>query len=255
VNVNELMFDFRAHIQAAGAEFPRQKAFYVSVDSGVDDFTGRRLAGPYLLRAWINDLRPPRLRLLTTRVSAGRPTIVTRAVDAGAGVDPLSLVIGYRRALVGAAFYDPVSGVAIFPLPTAAPTVRKGRTRLLMSASDFQETKNVNTSGNNIMPNTAFRYVRLHAVRGPALTWVLPRAGACVAKSTRLVVVASSSSPMRSVRFLDGRRRVAVDRAGVEGLFAVSWSSHRRGRHVLHAIGRDARGHTVHSARVVRVCR
>jgi subtilisin family serine protease len=255
VNVNELMFDFRADVQAAGAEFPRQKAFYVSVDSGVDAFSGRRLAGPYLLRAWINDLRPPRLQLLTTRVSAGRPTIVTRAVDAGAGVDPLSLVIGYRRALVGAAFYDPVSGVAIFPLPKAAPTVRKGRTRLLMSASDFQETKNVNTSGNNIMPNTAFRSVRMHAVRGPALTWVLPRADACVKKATRLVVVASSSSPMRSVRFLDGRRNVAVDRTGVEGLFAVTWSSRRRGRHVLHAIGRDAGGRTVHSARIVRVCR
>ena len=64
-----------------------------------------------MLRAWVDDVQPPLLGLLTSRVSAGRPTLaLARRSTAGAGVDPLSLVIGYGRALVGAAAYDPATG-------------------------------------------------------------------------------------------------------------------------------------------------
>ena len=57
----------------------------MSVDSGRDQFTGRSLAGAYLLRAWIDDLQPPLLGLITNRVAAGRPTIALRVLDLGAG--------------------------------------------------------------------------------------------------------------------------------------------------------------------------
>ena len=49
-----------------------------------------------MLRAWVDDLQPPLIGLITSRVSAGRPTIALRVLDLGAGVDPYSLVIGYR---------------------------------------------------------------------------------------------------------------------------------------------------------------
>ena len=125
VNVNELTYDFGIDIGAAGASFPKVQRFYVSVDSGSDEFTHRSLPGAYVLRSWVNDMRPPKIKVLTKRVAAGRPTIVARVVDKGAGVDPLSLVIAYRGALVGAALYDPVSGTAIFPLPTQAPRIKR----------------------------------------------------------------------------------------------------------------------------------
>ena len=82
VNVNNYMFDFQADIGAAGATFPRQQHFYVAVDSRTDPFSGRPLLGRYLLRSWQNDLKPPKIRLLTARVGAGRPTIVARVTDA-----------------------------------------------------------------------------------------------------------------------------------------------------------------------------
>ena len=41
INVNELMYDFSIDIGAAGASFPKVQRFYVSVDSGSDDFTHR----------------------------------------------------------------------------------------------------------------------------------------------------------------------------------------------------------------------
>src|SRR5206468_3806416 len=88
--------DYLFNIGVAGADFPRAKRYYVAVDSGRDIFTGKSLAGAYVLRSWINDLTPPKFKLLTRRVTAGRPLLAARVTDTGSGVDPLSLVIEYR---------------------------------------------------------------------------------------------------------------------------------------------------------------
>ena len=257
VNVNNYMYDFAADVGAAGATFPRQQRFYVAVDSRSDPFTGRPLAGRYLLRSWQNDLKPPKIRLLTARVGAGRPTIVAHVTDAKSGVDPLSLVIGYRRVLVGAALYDPVSGTAIFPLPKEAKTIPFGKTRVVISASDYEETKNVNTVGDEIMPNTAFRTVTIVGVHGPAVTWIAPAAATCVAKSANLTVMASSDKKVSSVRFLVDGREIGRDRTGAADIFNVTWHSQnaRRGRHVLTAVATDAARRQIAARRGVRVCR
>ena len=132
VNANPLTFDYRADIGTAGAETPRAKTYYVVVDSGRDVFTGRSLAGRYLLHSWVDDVFPPAAELVTTRVSAGRPTLVLRVIDgpvarSASGVNPLSLTIGYSRTLIGAVAYDPASGLAVFPLPREAPALAAGR--------------------------------------------------------------------------------------------------------------------------------
>jgi minor extracellular serine protease Vpr len=257
VNVNNLMADFSVDLGTAGASFPTVQRFYVSVDSGNDPFSNRPLPGRYVLRSWVNDVRPPRITLLTRRVAKGRPTIVARVTDEGAGVDPLSLVIAYRNVLVGAALYDPDSGVAIFPLPRAAARIPAGRTRAVLTASDFQEAKNVNSVGSDILPNTAFRRVAITGVSGPALTWVVPATNECVARSAGLLVVASSTSRVRSVRFFADGRRIGVDRSGTAGVFTGSWGTRlaHRGHHELTAVATDASGRTLAATRDVRVCR
>src|SRR5207244_8596831 len=53
VDVNALTFDFAFDVGASAAVFPRQKAYYVSVDSGSDTFTGDHLPGQYVLRSWV----------------------------------------------------------------------------------------------------------------------------------------------------------------------------------------------------------
>ena len=257
MNVNAYMFDFNVDIGAAGATFPRQQRFYVSVDSGSDQFTGRPFPGAYVLRSWQNDITPPRIKLLTKRVGAGRPTIVARAIDAQSGVDPLSLVISYRRVLVGAALYDPFSGLAVFPLPAAARAIPPGPTRAVVSASDYQETKNVNTISDQIMPNTAFAPVTIVGVRGPAVTWVTPPPAACVSNTVNLAVAASSNSKVRSVRFLVDGKQVAVDRRGTADIFNGTWHAQKakRGAHRLTAVATDASGRHATAAQSVRVCR
>jgi hypothetical protein len=210
----------------------------------------------------VNDVKPPTVKLLTTRVSTGRPTLAARVLDTGSGVDPLSLVIGYKRVLVGAVAYDPASGLAIFPLPAAAPKLT-GRTAATLEASDFQETKNVNTSGSEIMPNTAFKSVRIAAAARPAATWLAPNASAgCVKGNVDLVVAVSAPKRIAFVRFYDGKRRIATVRTGEADLFVATWKTGKakRGAHTLYAIaveagaGRGARRGASTSERV-RVCR
>jgi hypothetical protein len=202
-------------------------------------------------------VKPPKIRLLTRRVAQGRPTIVARVTDAGAGVDPFSLVIAYRNVLVAAALYDPSSGVAIFPLPRQAAQIPSGRTRAILTAADFQETKNVNGVGSNILPNTAFRSVAITGVSGPAVSWVTPQQNQCVEKEVALVVVASSTKRVRSVRFLVDGKQIGIDRSGVSDVFTGTWQARfaLRGAHVLTAVARDAAGRTFSAKRTLRVCR
>jgi len=258
VNANGLMFDYRFDVEAAGAQFPSPKDYYVAVDSASDLFSGEPLPGRYTLRSWVNDVKPPTVKLLTKRVSTGRPTLAARVLDPGSGVDPLSLVLGYKRVLVGAAAYDPTSGLALFPLPAAAPKLT-GRTAATLEASDFQETKNVNTAGSDIMPNTAFKSARIAAAARPAATWLAPNPSAgCVKGKVDLVVAASAPKKIASVRFYVGKRRVATVRNGPGGLFVATWNAGKakRGAHKLYAIAlEEGAPRGASTSERVRVCR
>ena len=256
VNVNGLTFEYQFDNGVAAVDFPREGRYFVSVDSRADPYTDQPLRGPYLLHYWQDDVTPPRFRFLTKVVSAGRPMLAAIATDRGAGVDPLSLVIGYKQYLLLAALYDPVSGLVLWPL-SGAPKIGVGRTRLIAIASDFQESKNVDQAGANVLPNTAFRSMRLRAVAGPTVTWLLPKAGSCTGKATSLFVTAGSSRGVRSVTFFDGRHRIAKKKQGIEGLYLTPWRTANvaRGKHVLRAVVTDRRGATASAKRVVRVCR
>jgi minor extracellular serine protease Vpr len=258
VNVNGYLSHYRADVQAAGIQYPRQGQYYVAVDSGHNDFNGASLAGRYLLHSWLNDVSPPLAAMITTTVAAGRPTIVARTLDLQSGVDPLSLVISYGKVLVGAAAYDPTSGLAIFPLPPAAAALKPGRTPLTFVAGDFQEDKNVDQAGEitSILPNTAFVPVRLNVVNHPTVAWLAPGPGECTAARTRLLVTASATKRIRYVRFLVDGKPIATIRRGSAGLYATTWAPKglKRGRHVLQAVVADAGGATRAAGLGVKVC-
>jgi minor extracellular serine protease Vpr len=258
VNVNSYLFHYRADVQAAGIQYPRQGQYYVAVDSGHSDATGTSFAGRYLLHAWLNDVTPPLAAMITTTVAAGRPTIVARTLDLQSGVDPLSLVIAYGRVLVGAAAYDPASGLAIFPLPASAAALKPGKTRLTFVAGDFQEDKNVDQAGEitSILPNTTFVRMKLDVVNHPSVTWLAPSPGECTATRTRLLVVASATKKIRHVQFfLDGKPIATITR-GTSGLYATTWAPKglKRGTHGLQAVVEDAGGATRTADISVKAC-
>jgi hypothetical protein len=246
VDVNELTYDYQEDIGGAGVEFPAAGTYYVVVDSGRGEFDNRRLAGTYTLRSWVNDVTPPTLQLLTTRVTAGRPTLVFRTTDAQSGVDPSSLTIGYRGNLVGTETYRHAGGLAIFVLPESVPPLQPGRVQLRMISSDYQEAKNVDTEGARIMPNTRTRTVTLHVVSGVTVNWLV---GAC----GQLEVAAGSPLGVTAVRFSVADRVVATVRRGVHGVWTAA-PRLPRGAHVVVATAVDGSGRTAVATRIVRAC-
>jgi hypothetical protein len=247
VDVNELTYDYEEDIGDAGVGFPAAGTYYVVVDSGRDRFNGRRRAGRYVLRSWVNDVTPPTVRLLTTRVTAGRPTLVFLTTDAQSGVDPRSLTIAYRGELVAATSYRRSTGLAVFALPESVSAVEPGRLRLRLISSDYQEAKNVDTEGPQIMPNTRTRSVTVRVVAGVTVNWLV---GTC----TRLAVTAGSPRRVAAVRFSVDGRVVATARHGVDGI----WSTDARlsgVRRTVVATAVDSRGRTAVAKRMVPACR
>jgi minor extracellular serine protease Vpr len=256
VNSNSLMPDFLFNVGAAGAVFLPPGRYFVSVDSGRDLFSGRSLAGPYTLRSWVNDVRPPNITLITRRVSAGRPTVVARVRDALSGVDPLSLQLLFGTFQLGATQYDADTGIAVFSIPRESPPLEAGPEFMRVFASDYQETKNIHTEGVNPMPNSRFRGIRMDVVNRPTVTWIAPSENACVPARVRLKVVGGSREAVSSVGFFDGRRQIGRVRRHVDGIFELTWRPRgRRGVHTLTAIVSDTRGREAEATRKVRLCR
>jgi hypothetical protein len=225
VNVNDLTPDVHEDVHAAGVVFPRQQEFYVAVDSGSDFFSGRAQPGRYVLNSWVNDVTPPRLKLLSPRIAARAPLIVAQATDPQSGVDPDSLVLSVRGLLLPAEAFDRATGVVLFPLSARL----FGRTRVTLGASDYQEAKNVSTYGASILPNTRRIRASVRGVDGPLVAWLLPTSGSCVGKTAQLLLTAT-----KPPKVLDGTRRVPV-RALRPGLYRGWWHPRRKGRHLLRA--------------------
>ncbi len=261
VNVNGSLPDFLYSIGTAGGVFLPPGRYYVSVDSGRDLFNGRPLAGRYTLRSWVNDVRPPTVRIVTRTLSSGRPTIVAKITDAKSGVDPLALQLFFgpstRRTSVPATLFDPATGIASFSIPREALRLDPGTQFMQVVASDFQESKNINTDSDSPLPNTRFQGLRAEAVNRPTITWITPEKGKCLAARQKLLVVANDNVQISSVGFFDGDRQIRRVRKNVAGLYETTWRTggKRKGAHTLTAVASDVRGREAEASQTVRICK
>jgi subtilisin family serine protease len=140
INLNPYLADFLDRAPVSGAVRPAVGEYDVVFDS-----PSRATAGRYTFRFWIGDTRPPMLRLLTSRIGRGG-TLLVRARDAGSGVDPSTMTasIGGRAVRVRYA-----KGV----VRIATGSLGRGRHRLVLQVSDYQETRNQENVP-RILPNT-----------------------------------------------------------------------------------------------------
>jgi hypothetical protein len=260
VNVNGSLPDFLYSIGASGGVFLPPGKYYVSVDSGRDLFSGRSLAGKYTLRSWVNDVKPPTVKILTKTLSSGRPTIVAKVSDAKSGVDPFSMQLVFgpskRQSTVRAALYDPATGMAAFAIPKEALPLEPGTQFMQLTVSDYQEAKNINTESQSPFPNTRFAGLRAEAVPRPTVTWVTPEKGRCAAPRQKLLVVANDNVQISSVGFFDGQRQIGRVQKNTAGLYEMTWrTSKRKGPHVLTAVASDVRGREAQATQPIRVCK
>ena len=245
-DVNALTFDANIDVGAAGVQFPRLAALLRR------GRLARRRVHEQVAEGEVPPERVGERRDAARRARAddarhGRPAADHReAVDLQSGVDPLSLVFAYSGVLIGASAYDPSSGLVIFGLPPQAPKLQAGKRRSIVAASDYQETKNINTVGNELMPNTQYRAANLTVVNGPTVIvgratgiGVRPQAGRT--RRRRRVDVGG-----RKVVFRDGGKQIAVDTKGPGGIFRTTWVTTKLKKGVRHLTATvfDSKGRT-----------
>lgn len=139
-NLNPYMETFGRERLVSGAVLPARGAYDVVFDSPT-----RAGAGKFTFRFWVNDVTPPRLRLLDRTVRRGQPVRVA-ASDAGSGIDPGSIDASIRGASRNVTFRR---GVLRVDTRGLAP----GRHLLVLQVSDYQETRNMENVA-RILPNT-----------------------------------------------------------------------------------------------------
>ena len=135
LNLNPYVVDFQQPSPAAAAIRPRPGTYSIVFDSPT-----AAGAGAFTFRFWINDATPPKLR------SLGRLSGVLRVAvtDAGSGIDPGSIVVRVDGAVRSATFRRGVIYV----------DVGRGRRRVVVEVSDYQESRNMENVP-RILPNTA----------------------------------------------------------------------------------------------------
>jgi len=102
--------------------------------------------GAFTFRFWINDVTPPKTKLLTRSVTPAQ-AVRLAVTDSGSGVDPASISIAVDGILSD---YHFKNGVLTVP----PSHLSRGTHRLRLSVADYQETKNMEDVLTGATPNT-----------------------------------------------------------------------------------------------------
>ena len=137
VDLNPYRSHYGDHRLVAGVVLPTPGVYDVVFDS-----PGGARRGGFSFRFWMGDVTPPRIRLLSSR---GRRAVFA-VTDRGAGVDPGA----FRARLDGTNRRVAYSGGRAYVSLAGLP---HGTHTLVLTAADFQETKNMEDIG-PILPNT-----------------------------------------------------------------------------------------------------
>jgi hypothetical protein len=132
VDINPYRDGYGSRRRIAGVVLPGAGSYDVVFDT-------LARGGPFTFRYWVNDVKPPVLRLRSTRGG-----ITVSATDAGSGVDPASIEATLDGKHVAAGF-------AAGRIHMAAT---RGQHTVVLSVADYQETKNMEDVP-PILPNTA----------------------------------------------------------------------------------------------------
>ncbi|WP_411277821.1 S8 family peptidase [Gaiella sp.] len=140
LHLNPYLAQFGEPVLVAGALRPQPGRYDIVFDSRTT--AG---AGAYTFRFWVDDTRPPTVKLVQPRVKRSAPVLV-RVADGGAGVDPgtaVATIAGKEQVTSWRNGVLRISTKGIFP----------GTYRLRLQISDYQESRNTENVP-PILPNT-----------------------------------------------------------------------------------------------------
>jgi subtilisin family serine protease len=133
IDLNPYRKTYGASVPIAGVDVPAAGPYDI-----VFDTRSAGQAGPFTFHYWVNDVTPPKLH-----VAVKQRTIIVSATDLGSGVDPTTFTV----TLDGRA-------VATHGKVGITSKLTKGRHKVVVHASDYQEAKNMENVP-PILPNTA----------------------------------------------------------------------------------------------------
>ncbi len=133
IDINPYRETYGLPRRIAGVVLPAHGIYDVVFDSST------AAASNFTFRYWVNDVTPPRLRLVSR--SGG---IVVAATDSGSGVDPASIVVRLDGKKVDPAYSNGRIEIAAAPGPH----------KVTVTVSDYQETKNMEDVA-PVLPNTS----------------------------------------------------------------------------------------------------
>jgi hypothetical protein len=149
-----LPFDFNPYRSLYGRDVPASGV--ILPDAGTYglafDTRSRGAAGRFTFRLWINDTTPPAVKFVSYKNSRIRVAIT----DAGSGVDPQAIAIALdgESICINQTPSCPASqGTYRGSVLTLEIALARGTHRLSITASDFQESKNMEDVA-RILPNT-----------------------------------------------------------------------------------------------------
>ena len=145
LDVNPYRDSYGADRPVAAVIRPSPGAYDVVFDSVLPSEAGR-----FAFRVWVDDVTPPRVRLLTPAVSRDGD-IILAAADGGSGVDPHSATATVDGREAPIVFRAGRFRVLLDGIP------RPGRHRLVVTVADFQETKNSESVVGILSNTTIFR--------------------------------------------------------------------------------------------------
>jgi subtilisin family serine protease len=140
LNLNPYLREFDDPVLSAGAVLPLAGSYDIVFDSPSPGG-----AGSYAFRFWINDTQPPTATLEQARVRRGKPLVV-RVADTGSGVDLTTVA-----ATIDGTERSTTTASGRVGIPTTG--LRRGRHRLRLQVSDYQESRNMENVP-PILPNT-----------------------------------------------------------------------------------------------------
>jgi subtilisin family serine protease len=139
LNINPYSDNWGKRAPVAGAILPAAGSYDV-----VFDETGK--GRPFSFRYWIDDTKPPTVKLQARAVKPGG-TLLATATDVGSGVDPA----GIRAKLDNSTVVTRLTGSTIsISIPSS---VAAGSHTLVLGVADYQEAKNMENVA-KILPNT-----------------------------------------------------------------------------------------------------
>jgi subtilisin family serine protease len=143
---NPYRMTYGKHRLVAGVALPGPGAYDIVFDTP----PGGR-PGAFRFRFWLGDATPPSVRVLGVREGA----LELALADRGSGVDPSSLLARIDGDISGVTYSGGRARLSLFAIST-------GRHTLTFTASDYQETKNMENVA-RILPNT--RTIRTTFIR------------------------------------------------------------------------------------------